>query len=109
MCRYLANSWVVGVVTSVFPAGTFLVNIVGCFLIGFLVFYTGRTGQSMVTWRLLLVTGFCGGFTTFSSFSFENMQLLSDHQVLIFLLYVLLSITMGLGATYIGILVARNV
>jgi len=108
VCRYLVNRWVVGIVTSVFPAGTFLVNIIGCFLIGFLVFYTGRTGQGMVVWRLLLVTGFCGGFTTFSSFSFENMQLLNEHQLLIFLLYVLLSVALGLGATYMGILAARN-
>ena len=109
VCRYLANRWVVGMVTSVFPAGTFLVNIIGCFLIGFLVFYTGRTGQQMVPWRLLLVTGFCGGFTTFSSFSFENLQLLGDHQLLIFLLYAFLSIAVGLGATYLGILVAKNI
>lgn len=109
MCRYLANRWVVSMVASVFPAGTFLVNILGCFLIGFLVFYTGRVGAAATAWRLLLVTGFCGGFTTFSSFSFENIQLMGDHQVLIFLLYLLLSIAVGLGATYLGILVARYV
>ncbi|MBF9252250.1 fluoride efflux transporter CrcB [Pontibacter sp. 172403-2] len=109
VCRYLANRWVVSMITSVFPAGTFLVNIVGCFLIGFLVFFTARTGADATAWRLLLVTGFCGGFTTFSSFSFENIQLMGDHQVLIFLLYLLLSIALGLGATYVGILVARNV
>jgi len=55
------------------------------------------------------VTGFCGGYTTFSSFSFENVQLMSDHQVFTMLLYTLGSIALGFLATYMGILSARTI
>ncbi len=108
VCRYLASRWLTNIVPSVFPLGTFLVNIVGCFLIGFFVFYFSRAGQSPPAWRLLLVTGFCGGFTTFSSFSLENTQLLDDNHVLLFLGYTVLSITLGLAGTYLGIIAARS-
>lgn len=107
--RYLVNRWATGTIISIFPYGTFLVNIIGCFLIGFLVFMTDRIGPSAINWRLFLVTGFCGGFTTFSSFSFENVQLISNHQIFIMLIYTMSSIVLGLFATYIGILVARNI
>lgn len=107
--RYWVNRWVTGLVTSAFPYGTFLVNITGCFLIGFLVFYTERFGTNALNWRLFLVTGFCGGYTTFSSFSFENVQLMSDHQIMTTLLYTLGSIALGFAATYMGILSARTI
>ena len=109
LMRYGINRWVTGLATSAFPYGTFLVNITGCFLIGFLVFYTERFGGNALNWRLFLVTGFCGGYTTFSSFSFENIQLMSDHQIVTMLLYALGSIALGFFATYMGILLARTI
>lgn len=106
--RFIVNRWTTGLITSAFPYGTFMVNITGCFLIGFLVFYTEKFGASSLNWRLFLVTGFCGGYTTFSSFSFENVQLMSDHQIFTMLLYTLGSLALGFLATYGGILAARN-
>lgn len=107
VARYLANRWIVSQGVTVFPYGTFLVNIIGCLLIGFLVFVTEKANIAAVEWRLFLVTGFCGGFTTFSSFAFENIQLLTNHQLFSFILYTLGSIALGFLATYLGILLAR--
>ncbi len=109
LMRYLLSRWITGMVVSAFPYGTFIVNIIGCFLIGFIMFYTERFGSQSIQWRLFLVTGLCGGFTTFSSFSFENVQLINDHRIFVFLLYTICSVALGIFATYFGIVVARIV
>ena len=85
-----------------FPIGTFFVNILGCFLIG--LFYGLSEKGNILTpeWRILLTTGFCGGFTTFSTFSFENIQLLKTGDFTYFFLYTVGSIVLGIGATYLG-------
>ncbi len=87
-----------------FPFGTFVVNITGCFLIG--VFYAfaekGNIGSSEL--RLLLMTGICGGYTTFSTFSLDNMILLKSGNYLYFFLYAIGSLVIGLLATYLGVL-----
>jgi len=108
LMRYAVNRWISNMVVSAFPYGTFLVNITGCFLIGFIVFYTERYGNPSVPWRLFLVTGLCGGYTTFSSFSFENTQLITDHRIFVFLVYAAGSVLLGLLATYLGVLAGRN-
>jgi CrcB protein len=83
-----------------FPYGTLLVNILGCLLIGLLWgFFTKSIDEQK---RLLLVTGFCGGFTTFSSFTFEGVQMMMENRWLSFLAYTLTSVAAGLMATYLG-------
>jgi len=111
LCRYLLSSWISGKIISAFPYGTFLVNISGCLLIGFFVFYftEARFGPDSLTWRLLLVTGLCGGYTTFSSFSYENVLLIENGKVFIFLAYTFASLFLGFLATYTGIMIARNI
>lgn len=112
VCRYLMSRWVSGSFFPNYPfLGTLVVNITGCLLIGFLVFYftENRFGPDSFAWRLLLVTGLCGGYTTFSSFSLENIQLIENKQILIFLGYTFASLIFGFLATYAGILVARNI
>lgn len=104
--RYLINRWVLNWFHSSFPIGTFLVNAVGCFLIGFFIFSINRS--DILPWRLFLVTGFCGGFTTFSSFAFENIELIQNHQIGIWLLYTSLSVVVGFLFAWLGIVTGKN-
>jgi CrcB protein len=85
---------------SKFPSATFLVNIIGCLLIGLLVAYFSKSENSF--YKLLLVTGFCGGFTTFSSFSNETILMLKNNQINLALVYIISSLLLGLLATFVG-------
>ena len=83
-----------------FPYGTFAANLLGCLLIGLLWgFFTRHIDEHK---RLLLVTGFCGGFTTFSSFTYEGVQMLMDSRWMPFIIYTGISVVAGLLATYAG-------
>lgn len=100
--RYLCQKWVNESYQHNFPLATFLVNVFGCLLIG--VFYAlGEKGNILSPQtRLLLITGLCGGFTTFSTFAFENMSLLRTGDTFYFLLYAVGSVVLGIAAVYIG-------
>ena len=92
---------------AAFPTGTLLVNIAGCFIIGILWSLVSRT----LTWneemKLLLMTGFCGGFTTFSAFTLEGIGLLKENKTALFFIYLTASVIGGLLATLIGIRIAK--
>ena len=85
---------------ATFPTGTLVVNIAGCFLIGMLwaLSIKGLDEQK----RLLLMTGFCGGFTTFSAFTLEGIQMMMAGRWAVFFLYTLSSVACGLLATFFG-------
>ena len=103
IARYLLNNFLSQIFArSLFPIGTFTVNILGCFLIGILYGLSNKYNYFTPELRLLMMTGFCGGFTTFSAFTLEGMQLLSDQRFLIFTLYFVLSVFIGLLATFTG-------
>jgi CrcB protein len=82
-----------------FPLGTLLVNITGCFLIGA---FGAILYQPDEQKRLLLMTGFCGGFTTFSAFTFEGVQMMTTGRWAVFFLYTISSVACGLLATFLG-------
>ncbi|GIV55159.1 MAG: putative fluoride ion transporter CrcB [Candidatus Kapaibacterium sp.] len=90
-----------------FPYGTLTVNIVGCFLIGVVVGLAGRGNFVTPEVRLFLATGFCGGFTTFSSFAYEVVEMVKAHRYELAVAYVVGSVVVGIGATVVGLMVTR--
>ena len=103
--RYLMQIGISRLFTVSFPAGTFIVNITGCFIIGVLYGIANRYSWLTIEWRLFLITGMCGGYTTFSSFSYEGITLFRQENYLYFFLYPVLSGVIGrlatLGGTYV--------
>lgn len=91
-----------------FPWATFAVNLGGCFLIGLFHALTLRLHLSMEV-RLLLTTGLCGGFTTFSTFCADSLALLRQGHLALFALYVSLSLILGIIAVWAGNVLARSV
>jgi len=100
--RYLISLWFVNRFPHTFPVGTFIVNITGCLAIGFLMGLSIRPGILNNELRLLLIIGFCGGYTTFSTFSIENIKLLETGNYGILTLYIAGSILFGIIAVWCG-------
>lgn len=90
------------------PMGTLAVNIIGSFLIGFMLGIFMNSNLLHTNLKLFLVVGFCGGFTTFSSFSNENFLLLQNGQYLTALIYIGGSIIIGILAVFAGFLIANQ-
>ena len=84
------------------PVGTLLVNTLGSLVIGFLAGLADKSLVLSAEWRMFLMVGLCGGFTTFSSFTNENLVLLHNGQILSLLIYTGLSLLLGFAAVYFG-------
>lgn len=106
ICRYALGNFVLKGVSHHFPWGTLAANALGCLLIGLLIGYFERKGAGMAS--LLLVTGFCGGFTTFSTFSNETVQLLRNGCYTASLAYALTSLIAGLMLSALGYLLMKQ-
>jgi CrcB protein len=100
--RYILSLFVAKNVPVVFPLGTFLVNCSGCFLIGVFYAYAARYSWFTEEWRLFFITGICGGYTTFSTFSYDGFYLLKSGSHFSFMIYVLGTMILGLLATFAG-------
>jgi CrcB protein len=91
----------------VFPAGTLIINVVGSFIVGFFVIWTSERVLLDPRWRLLVVVGFCGSFTTFSSYAFETLSYFEQGQWGLMLTNVLSNNLLCLGAALVGMALAR--
>lgn len=91
-----------------FPLATFGINIIGSFIIGLVLAFSLKDESFLNNWKLFLATGICGGFTTFSAFSAENVVLLQNEKYLLALLYIVLSIVLGIAAAWFGFSIVTN-
>jgi CrcB protein len=103
--RYLTSLFVSHYFSGKFPLATFIINFLGCFLIGIFLHYAVRVDEKL---KYLLVIGFCGGFTTFSTFANENLQLLQSGNYFLGLVYMLLSVILGVVAVWLGMMVMKT-
>ena len=117
IARYLGGLFVLNVIKVSpyrFPMGTFLINIIGSLLIG-IIFEAFAKGKMSEEWRLTLAVGFCGGFTTFSSFAYENIGILTygnedfSFKLLKSILYIGLSLVLGILAVWAGMRLVKAI
>lgn len=108
IARYLCQRGMAVLYPYSFPLGTFAVNIIGCLLIGIFWGMSFRSFVSNESWKLFLMTGLCGGFTTFSAFTLEGVGLIREQKTGLFLLYIGASVILGLAATYGGMKIIRG-
>jgi len=108
VARFTIGTLVSRFYSAVFPVGTFVVNVTGSFLIGLLMMLFLNRPAINPHWRLLLVTGVLGGYTTFSSFEWETLFVIRGGASLIAITYVLLSVILGLIAAWLGALLANR-
>ena len=91
-----------------FPFGTFAVNITGSFLIGLIVTVMAGKADWDPHWRYLIPIGFIGGYTTFSAFEYETLRSMQDGRMLAASLNVILSVTLGFAAVWLGVIAGRS-
>ncbi len=99
--RFGTSVWLTQKMQSAFPYGTFVVNMLGCLVLGIVLGQFSKHSY-LLNWQLFLATGFCGGFTTFSAFSFESLQLFRQNALGTLILYIGLSVILGILAAAIG-------
>jgi len=107
--RYVIHVLVEKGMASTFPWATFIANILGCFIIGAVYAFSEKGNLLNPELRIFLTVGFCGGFTTFSAFAYNNLNLLKDNSIYYLLLNAGGSLVAGIFAVYLGIILVRAI
>jgi CrcB protein len=109
LVRFLLSKWVNAFNNSNFPFGTFTINIIACFTLGFIIGLADHKQLLSPASRLFWAVGFCGGFSTFSAFSSESLTLIQQGHNSTMLLYILLTVVVCLTATFGGLFIAQRI
>ena len=109
VARFLLSRFLQGSIITAFPVGTMVVNILGCLLIGIFYGLADRNGMLDANMKLFLTVGFCGGFTTFSTFMNESLQLFRSDNILYGALYAGGSVFLGLVAVFMGLQIVKAI
>jgi fluoride exporter len=105
--RYWMSRSALRLLGPVFPYGTLAINVLGSFVLGFFLAWITQRGIVDPRWRLLIAVGFCGGFTTFSSYAFESMALMEQGQWLLVATNIVSNNLLSLAAVVAGMALAR--
>jgi len=109
LARFKLGKWLNAFHNANFPLGTFAINIIACFIMGFIIGLADHKQLLSPASRLFWTVGFCGGFSTFSAFSSETLTLFQQGQNSTMLLYILLSVVICVTATFGGLLIAERI
>lgn len=107
LLRYVVADLVQRNAKIIFPLGTLSVNVIGSFLLGFIIFFLGEREIISAEMRLFLTVGICGGFTTFSTFSYETLSLLQESEFLYASVNIVLNVVLSLIAIYLAYLLSK--
>ncbi len=107
MLRFMTSVFIGKYYATIFPIATWIVNLVGCFLIGLVFGLLAKSQSDSQDLKWFLITGFCGGFTTFSAFSFENIKMIESSNFTLAFANIALSVVGGLTAVWLGLMVTK--
>ena len=107
--RYFLSRYATKILGPVFPYGTLFINVLGSFIVGFFVIWTTERVLVNPLWRLLIVVGFCGAFTTFSGYAFETMAYFEQGQWLLMFANILSNNLLCLAAALAGMALAKGI
>jgi CrcB protein len=105
--RYWTSNVVYKFLPTTMPFGTLIVNVVGSFIIGFVIFYLDSNKLITSQTRILLTTGFCGGLTTFSTFSFETVNLFKNSEFFLAGANIILNVVLSFAAVFLAYILAK--
>lgn len=107
--RYLMTGWAAEKFGTAFPHGTFIINISGALVLGFFMAFVQDRAFVHANYRLFFATGFCGAYTTFSTFTYETLRLFQDGSVLLGFTNILTSLLAGMLGVFLGFMIGRMI